>query len=390
MAQTSLDIQLEMNKRRSLLSGCLGLSLVGLCLALALSTSVVVGIQNRAYQLFGAPSSHLSTQQRLYLSLQLLLHEQSLTNPNDPLGIPGRFEIQVGESTPSVIERLSTTGLISNANAFRAYLVYRGLDTTLQAGVYELSPQQTPVEIALKLQDATPEIVNFRVLAGWRLEEIAQALPTSGLSISADEFLIAARSRISSQTFSEGFPPHTSMEGFIFPGTYQFRRDVPLNEFVNTFLFKFEQQLSSDIRDGFAQQGLDIYQAVTLASIVEKETVVAEEMPLIASVFLNRLAHGIRLESDPTVQFAIGYNPAQKTWWTNPLTLQDLKTNSPYNTYQANSLPPGPIANPGLNALRAVAFPAQSPYYYFRAACDGSGRHAFAETFQQHLNNACP
>jgi UPF0755 protein len=379
-----------MDRQRSILGGCLGLTLVGICLALALITSVVVGIQNRADQLFGTPSSRLSTQQRLYLSLQLLLHEQSLTNPGDPLGTPGRFEIQVGESTPSVIERLSSAGLVSNADAFRAYLVYRGLDTTLQAGVYELSPQLTPVEIALKLQDATPEVINFRVLAGWRLEEISQALPTSGLSISADEFLIAARSRTSGQTFSEGFPAHATMEGFIFPGTYQFRRDIPLNEFVHTFLNSFEQQLSSDIREGYTQQGLDIYQAVTLASIVEKETVVPEEMPLIASVFINRLAQGMRLESDPTVQYAIGYNSSQKTWWTNPLSLQDLEINSPYNTYQVHDLPPGPIANPGLNALRAVAFPAQTPYYYFRAACDGSGRHTFAETFQQHLNNACP
>lgn len=365
-------------------------SLVGLCLTLALTASVLVGIQNRAYQHFGAPSSSLRAQQRLYLSLQLLIHEQSLTQPSDPLGVPAEFEILLGESTSSVIERLRSSGMISNADAFRAYLVYRGLDTTLQAGVHELSPQLTPVEIALKLQDATPEIVNFRVLAGWRLEEIAQALPTSGLSITPDEFLIAARSRINGYTFSEGFPANATGEGFIFPDTYEFRRDIPLNEFFNTFLGNFEQNLSFEIREGYALQGLDIFQAVTLASIVEKETVVAEEMPLIASVFLNRLAAGMPLESDPTVQYAIGYNPAQKTWWTNPLTSDDLQINSPYNTYQGNGLPPGPIANPGIDALRAVAFPAQSPYYYFRAACDGSGKHVFSETFQQHLNNACP
>ncbi len=379
-----------MDRHRSILGGCLLLSLVGLCLAMALTASVLVGIQNRANQLFGTPSSQLSTQQRIYLSLQLLLHEQSLTSPRDPSGTPANFEIQLGESTSTVIERLSSSGMISNTDAFRTYLVYRGLDTTLQAGVYELSPQLTPVEIALKLQDATPEFVNFRVLAGWRLEEIAQALPTSGLSITPDEFLISARTRINGYSFSEGFPSHPTMEGFIFPGTYQFRRDVPLHEFMTTFLNNFEGQLSSDIRDGYANQDLDIHQAVTLASIIEKETVVPEEMPLIASVFFNRLTAGMRLESDPTVQYAIGYNPDQKTWWTNPLSLRDLEINSPYNTYQIAALPPGPIANPGLDALRAVAYPAQTPYYYFRAACDGSGRHVFAETFQQHLNNACP
>jgi UPF0755 protein len=117
--------------------------------------------------------------------------------------------------------------------------------------------------------------------------------------------------------------------------------------------------------------------------------VVEDEMPLIASVFYNRLAVGWKLESDPTVQYALGYNEAQGTWWTNPLSAADLQVDSPY-TYVYSGLPPGPIANPGLAALKAVAFPAQTPYYYFRAACDGSGRHLFAETFDEHLGNACP
>jgi UPF0755 protein len=112
-------------------------------------------------------------------------------------------------------------------------------------------------------------------------------------------------------------------------------------------------------------------------------------MPLIASVFHNRLAANMKLDSDPTVQYSLGYNPKQKTWWTNPLSSADMSVDSPFNTYRYPDLPPGPIANPGLAALRAVAFPDQSPYYYFRAACDGSGRHLFATTFSEHLANAC-
>jgi UPF0755 protein len=98
----------------------------------------------------------------------------------------------------------------------------------------------------------------------------------------------------------------------------------------------------------------------------------------------------MKLDSDPTVQYALGYNPDKKTWWTNPLSLQDLQIDSPYNTYLYMGLPPGPIANPSLTALQAVAFPAQTPYYYFRSACDGSGKHTFAETFEEHLQNECP
>jgi UPF0755 protein len=123
---------------------------------------------------------------------------------------------------------------------------------------------------------------------------------------------------------------------------------------------------------------------------VERESVEAAEMPLIASVFLNRLEIGMSLDADSTVQYAIGYNETQQTWWTNPLQGEDLLFDSPYNTYLYPGLPPGPIANPGLNAVRAVAFPAQTPYYYFRAACDGSGEHLFAETYEEHVQNACP
>jgi UPF0755 protein len=144
------------------------------------------------------------------------------------------------------------------------------------------------------------------------------------------------------------------------------------------------------MRTGFQRQGLNVYRAVILASIVSREAIIEDEMPMIASVFYNRLASGGKLDSDPTVQYALGYNQEQKTWWTNPLSLADLEIDSRYNTYKYPGLPPGPIANPGLEALKAVAFPAQTPYYYFRAACDGSGRHLFAETFEEHLGNACP
>ena len=127
-----------------------------------------------------------------------------------------------------------------------------------------------------------------------------------------------------------------------------------------------------------------------MASIIQREAVVESEMPLIASVFYNRLAAGMNLQTDPTVQYAIGYNVLQGTWWTNPLSLDDMKLDSPYNTYLYPGLPPGPISNPGLPALEAAAFPEQSNYYYFQAKCDGSGLHNFAETYQQHQQNYCP
>jgi len=124
-----------------------------------------------------------------------------------------------------------------------------------------------------------------------------------------------------------------------------------------------------------------------LASIIEREAVQASERPLIASVFLNRLALGIPLQADPTVQYPLGRPDA---WWKAPLSIEDLQVDSPYNTYLHQGLPPGPIASPGLASLESVAAPVETSYLFFRAACDGSGRHLFATTFEEHLANACP
>ncbi len=148
-------------------------------------------------------------------------------------------------------------------------------------------------------------------------------------------------------------------------------------------------RVTPELLDGFEAQGLSIYEAVTLASIIEREAVVAEERPRIAGVFLNRLEQGMKLETDPTVQYALGLQ-ADGGWWKTDLTSQDLQFDSPFNTYLHPGLPPGPIANPGLSSLEAVAEPIDTDELYFRALCDGSGRHAFARTFEEHLQNACP
>ena len=288
-----------------------------------------------------------------------------------------------------MVNRLTQQGLISNAAALLSYLKYSGLDTSLQAGQYQLSPAMTAVEIAQTMQDATPKQVILTVFAGWRIEEIARALPTSGLEISSEAFLSAAQFHPDRFNFLGDLPSGIPLEGFLFPGTYELPRDTTAPVLIETMLERFGEQLSSEIQSGFSNQGLTILEAVTLASIIQREAVVEEEIPLIASVFLNRLGIGMHLAADPTVQYAVGYNDSQQTWWTNPLSAADLQIDFPFNTYLYPGLPPTPIANPGINALRGVAFPAQTPYYYFRAACDGTGRHLFAETFEEHLQNEC-
>src|SRR3990170_1925365 len=194
-----------------------------------------------------------------------------------------------------------------------------------------------------------------------------------------------------SRTMSSLQPRRPRLRNLIFyPDSYIFPREISAGEMVNELVRNSALHLTLDLKNGFEKQGLNVYQAVTLASMVQREAVHEEEQPLIASVYLNRLKIGMKLDADPTVQYAIGYNILQKTWWTNPLSLLDLQINSPYNTYIYAGLPPTPIANPGLSALRAVAFPEETEFYFFRAKCDGSGFHEFAETFDEHLENACP
>lgn len=361
-----------------------------LCITLGLAAWAASSLPNWAAARFGPPAESLDAFQRILLSAQLLTQANDLMQPVDPASAGQPFTVELGESTYSITSRLQTNGLIRSADAFRNYLVYAGLDKSIQAGDYTLSPRMTALEVAASLQDFTPTETTFGILPGWRLEEIAAALPTSGLSFSPEEFLAAASGISPLSPLAGEFPAGASLEGFMFPDTYTLARAISVQAFFNTILENFKIKVNPEIRQGFSRQGLSLHQAVTLSSIVQREAIVEEEMPLIASVFYNRLAAGIKLEADSTTQYALGFNQAQNTWWTNPLSASDLQINSPFNTYVYPGLPPGPISNPGLKALQAVAFPAQTPYYYFRAACDGSGRHLFAETFEQHVANACP
>jgi UPF0755 protein len=373
----------------SIFSSCLLPLIAGSILVCVIGGALILSFPGRAAEKFGPPTSGISGFQRYLLSVLLILNSADLTTPLDPAGSPVYFQVNLGESTASIIGRLAQEGLIANPTVMRTYLQYSGLDTSLQAGQYELSPALTPVEIAQVMQDATPAHITFTVLPGWRLEEIARAIPTSGLEISTKAFLSAAQIHSADFSFLQDVPPGTPLEGFMTPGTYELSRDISAPDLVEILLTHFGEQLSPELQAGFSTQGLTIPQAVTLASIIQREAVLEEEMPLIASVFLNRLSTGMNLAADPTVQYAVGYNESQRSWWTNPLSASDLQIDSPYNTYLYPGLPPTPISNPSLNALRSVAFPAQTPYYYFRAACDGSGRHLFAETYEEHLQNQC-
>ncbi len=338
---------------------------------------------------FGKPSSLLTLTQRVIYPLELFSNRAEMFEPFSPGNEEQPFSVGQGESVGMVCIRLEQAGFIPDAELFRIYLVYSGLDRQLQSGEYVLSGQMTPMEIAADLLDATPREATVSILAGWRVEEVAASVAASGLNVTEAEFLTLAYAPL--PEFFEVLPVSEAptLEGYLFPGVYQIPREAKAITVMETFLTAFSDNVSQEMLDGFARQGLTVQEAVILASIIQKEAVLDEEKPLIASVFYNRLRDGIRLESDPTVQYALGYQEEWGSWWKSPLNGADLAVESPYNTYQVFGLPPTPMDNPDLASLQAVAFPAETPYYFFRAACDGSGRHNFAITYEEHLNNGC-
>ena len=337
----------------------------------------------------GEPDPSLTQLQETALGLYLLLNQRAL---DTPAGLPGAaidLTVVEGDTASAVIQHLSQAGILEQPNVLRFYLRYRGLDRGIDAGHYNIRGEMTIREIAEALQLSQPVQNTITIPEGWRGEQIARLLSDLNLEFGEIEFLV--ETMIPPQNFIRAYemPPSSTLEGFLFPDTYLINPDSNAQDFVFTMLVNFENRLDPEIHQGFANQGLTIFEGVILASIVEREAVLPEERTRIAAVFHNRLNLGMPLEADPTVQYALGVQ-ADGNWWKPALTYDDLELDSPFNTYRYAGLPIGPIANPGLDSLRAVAFPDQTNELYFRTLCDGSGGHAFALTFEEHLNNACP
>jgi len=375
-----------MKRSRILLLFLFVASLVLCILAVSMIWIIIPG---QAANIYGPPSPSLGPIQRFTLSLNLLNHTDILIAPVSLPGEEVSFAIESGDSANAIIQRLFDSGIITDAEGFRDYLVYTGIDTRLKPGQFRLNTAMTHLEIAEAIEGFNATEAAITILPGWRLEEVAAAIPTSGLNITEEAFLRAVQERPQGFSFVDELPKQITYEGFLFPGTYPLPRQATTEQILSVFLANFDSSVTPEMRAGFTNQGLSLYEAVTLASIVERETVVDGEQSTIASVYFNRIRQGMMLQADPTVQYALGYSP-EWGWWKSPLALQDLSVESFYNTYLYNALPPAPIASPGIEALQAVAFPAETHYLFFRAACDGSGQHLFSVSFDEHQGNACP
>jgi UPF0755 protein len=337
----------------------------------------------------GSPLRFVQTE---WLRLNLAAREAELNQPFGADSTPRRFEVAQGDNARAIAARLVAAGLIADADLFVDYVRVNGIDTRIQASTYFLAQTQSTTEIAQALTDPRSTQFPFRILEGWRMEEIAATIDgTVYFPFTGADFLRAVGPGAAvSETFRAyvGLPDGASLEGFLFPDTYQLPAAITPEMLRDLLTEQFMARVTPSMREAAAVQGLTLYQAVTLASIIQREAVHADEHPMISSVYTNRMRIGMKLDADPTVQYGIGFRGGR--WWP-AITIADY-TNAvhPYNTYLNTGLPPGPIASPGLTAIEAAISPAVSDFYFFRAECSGSGYHRFARTFEEHLANACP
>jgi UPF0755 protein len=263
---------------------------------------------------------------------------------------------------------------------------YLGADADIQVGVYALRPSMTMEEIAKELQHGRLPTVTVTIPEGWRAEQVAVLLEEQDVVL-GDTFVWAVHQGRTDYGFLTDRPAGSpaSLEGFLFPDTYQLPENTDAMRVLDIMLHNWESRVPDDLRQKAADHDMSLYEIITLASIVEREAVLAEERPLIAGVYLNRLDQGMYLQSDPTVQYVKGYSEETGKWW-NPMLQEEAITEvSPYNTFLNPGLPPGPICNPGLASIEAVLEPTPSEYLFFYHKGDGS--HAFAVTYEEHLRN---
>jgi len=316
----------------------------------------------------------------------VLKEEPPTVLPTSTPGEPVLITIQAGQTSQEVGDKLEDEGVISSGLLFRVLAALEGYDQKLVAGDYELEKGMPTLEVIERIRrgQTAPLVVTIR--EGLRAEEIAELMESKKV-ISAEDFLQAIEQWYEF-SFLYSKPYWATLEGYLFPDTYFFHRNTTAEEVVQQILENFDQRFDADLRQEAAVAGLSLRTVLTLASIVEREAQVPEERPIIADVFLKRLRRGMPLEADPTVQYALGNDPAsvaEHGYWKQELSQADLEVDSPYNTYRNAGLPPGPICNPGLASIQAVIRPTQTDYLYFVARADGS--HVFAETMEEHLSN---
>jgi len=306
------------------------------------------------------------------------------------------FEVVQGDSVRAVAERLERQRAIANARFFLWSVRDIDLASSLQPGAYDLRGARTLREIATTLASGGVASKEFtlRITEGQNLSDVKKALEDAGFA-GEDLFRTTGIPAIDHRTLSSDQAPkpkdlskdfpflaqkpsYISMEGFLFPDTYRIYKDATTEEVVKKLLANFDRKFTTEMRAAAVARGNSIYEIVTMASIVEREVRTPEDRRMVADLFWRRIGAGMGLQADSTVNYATGKSLPS-------VTADDLQNISAYNTYKYRGLPPGPISNPGLDALRAAIEPTANPYWYFLT--DVSGAVHYARTYEEHLRN---
>jgi UPF0755 protein len=290
------------------------------------------------------------------------------------------FSVDRGMGGSAIGEKLEKEGLIESAFAWKLwshFLKQRNSDGGFKSGTYQLSKNDTLTETAAKIWRGEVVQTKFTIPEGWSIAQMAKYFESLGY-FKAEDF-IKATQQIPRDKYSWLPSDISSLEGFLFPDTYQISSDgITVERIIATMLDRFTEVALPVYQQADNPEKYTLLQWATLASVVEKESVVQAERPLIAGVFVQRLKIGMRLQSDPTVEYGLGI----KQTADRPLTFKEVETYSPYNTYVIDGLPPAPIAAPGLASLKATLNPESSEYLYFVARYDGT--HVFSKTLSEH------
>lgn len=277
------------------------------------------------------------------------------------------FVINPGESLDTIINKLANEGLIRNRLVFYLIVKQKGIETKIQAGDFRLSPSMSAFELADELTHGTIDVW-VTIKEGLRKEEIAEII-SHEFGLSESEF--------------NGF----AEEGYLFPDTYLIPKNPTSQQIIDIMIKNFDSKYTTEIEEKMLAKGLTKEQAITMTSLVEREAS-GNDRQGIANIIYKRYVNDWPLNIDATVQYALGYQPSQKTWWKKDLTQEEYKSvQSPYNTYLHTGLPPAPIANPGLAAIEAVANADENtPYWYYFH--DEDGNVTYSKTLEEHVNNS--
>ncbi len=290
------------------------------------------------------------------------------------------FLVERGRGVKEIGARLQKENLIRSQFWFKVYVWIENQSPNLQAGEYALSPSMNIPQVVDMLTGGKiiPNEAQLTFPEGFTIGQIKARLIEAGVA-AADSFDNGKINGFQVQyKFLSGVSPEAGLEGFLFPDTYRFKKDIKKEEIVKRFLDNFDHKLTPAWREEISRQGKTIYQIITLASIVQQESLNEQEMPMIAGIFYNRLNQGILLQSDATVNYATGKKSRQAS-------ADDIKINSPYNTYLYTGLPPTPICNSGIEAIKAAIYPQTSDYFYFLHPLNSQA--VYSKTLEEHNRN---